>query len=105
MSLNPSASAPQWLTLVFLAAILSMATRCTGPSPTEISRDRAVEIARAQVSFQPDSVEAQRTTSGVRQVWRITFRGRLAGQPPELFETVIIEVDRRSGEIVSVART
>lgn len=71
----------------------------------EIGRDRAIEIARAQVSFQPDNVVAQRTGSGGRAVWRITFRGRLPNQPPLLFETIIVEVDRRSGEVVSVARS
>jgi hypothetical protein len=35
----------------------------------------------------------------------VTFRGRLPGQPPDLFETVIVEVDRLSGEVVSVGRT
>src|SRR5262247_2552265 len=48
----------------------------------EIARDRAIEIARAQVSFQPDTVAARRTSSGGRAVWRITFRGRLPNQPP-----------------------
>jgi len=34
----------------------------------------------------------------------VTIRGRLPGQPPELFETRIFEIDRRTGVIVSVAR-
>ncbi len=105
MGLNPHVLTKPLLALVFLAAILSMAARCTGPSPTEITRERAMDIARAQVSFQPDSVDAERTTSGVRPVWRVTLRGRLPGQPPGLFETAIVEVDRHSGAIVSVART
>ena len=90
--------------VVFLAALLALGMTCPSQAK-EISRDRAIEIARAHVSFQPDSVEAERAGSGARPVWRVTFRGRLPGQPPGLFETAIIEIDRRSGEIVSVGRS
>jgi hypothetical protein len=78
---------------------------CTGPSPTEISSDRAIEIARPLVSFTPDTIDAVRATVAGLPVWRVTFKGRLPGQPPGLFETAIVEVDRVNGEVVSVART
>ena len=90
--------------LLFLAALLALGMTC--PSRTKaISRDRAIEIARPHVSFQPDNVAAERATSGTRRVWRVTFQGRLPGQPPGLFETTIIEIDRTSGEVVSIGRT
>jgi hypothetical protein len=41
----------------------------------------------------------------VRTIWRVTFRGRLPGQPPRPFETILVEVDRQSGEVVSIARS
>ena len=92
--------------ILCLAALTVLAAACIRPSyANEISRARAIEIARSQVSFRPDSIKAVRTTSGARAVWRVTFRGRLPGQPPLLFETVLVEVDRRSGEIVSIARS
>jgi len=91
--------------LILLATLASLAGTCTTPSPTEISSDRAIEIARSHVSFTPDVVDAAPTTSGGRAVWRVTFRGRLPGQPPGLFETAIVDVDRVSGEVVSVGRT
>jgi hypothetical protein len=93
------------LGLVVLAAVASLAATCGGRSDEPISRERAISIARSQVTFEPDSVDAVRVTSAGVAVWRVTFRGRLPGQPPLLFETVIIEVDRRSGAVVSVART
>ena len=83
--------------ILSLAAVLSLAATCPGPSQAEISRERAIEIARPHVTFQPDSIEAERATSAGRAVWRVTFRGRLPGQPPLLFETIIVEVDRNSG--------
>ena len=55
--------------------------------------------------FEPDGVETALVTSDVGAVWRLTFRGRLPGQPPGLFETMIVEVDSESGEVASVART
>lgn len=89
-----------------LTAAAVLVVTCPGPSPVpEISRERAIEIAQPHVSFQPESIDAERATSAGRAVWRVTFRGRLPGQPPGLFETIIVDVDRRSGEVVSIART
>ena len=89
-----------------LAVLAVLVAACVRPSHVqEISRERAIEIARDQVSFRPDRIEAVRATSGARAVWRVTFQGRLPGQPPELFETRIVEVDRYNGEVVSIART
>jgi uncharacterized membrane protein YkoI len=90
--------------LLIVATVFSVAATC-GPPRTTISRERAITIASSQISFSPDSVEAQLTTTGGASVWRVTFRGRLPGQPPPLFETVIVEIDAQSGRIVSVART
>lgn len=92
--------------ILLLAALTVLTAACIRlPHTNEISRQRAIEIARAQVSFHPDSIKAVRTTSGARAVWRVTFRGRLPGQPPLLFETVMVEIDRHSGEVVSIARS
>jgi hypothetical protein len=88
--------------LTLLAAILGT---CTRPPTGEIGRDRAIAIARAQISFQPSSIDAVKASAAGRPIWRVTIRGRLPGQPPELFETRIVEIDRVSGVIVSVARS
>jgi hypothetical protein len=87
-----------------LAVLASLAFRCAGPSPVEISSDRAIDVARSHVSFVPDMIDVVRATSSSRAVWRVTFKGRLPGQPPGLFEIAIVEVDRVSGEVVSVGR-
>ena len=70
-----------------------------------MSREQALEIARPEVSFEPDSVDAVLSTSATPPVWRVTFSGRLPGQPEGLFETLIVEVDASSGDIVSIGRT
>ncbi len=90
-----------------LAVTLAVtAAACASSAPrAEIARPRAIEIARAQVRWEPFDVQARRLTSGGRPIWRVTLKGRLPGQPPLLFETAIVEVDARSGAVVSVAKT
>ncbi len=91
---------------ICLAPLALVAVTCpAGPVESQISREEAIEIARQVVSFQHDSVDAVKSTSDERAVWRVTFTGRLPGQPPGLFETIIVEVDATSGEVVSIART
>jgi uncharacterized membrane protein YkoI len=72
---------------------------------SQLTREQAITIARQEVSFQPESVEAVFSESEGRPVWRVTLRGRLSGQPPGLFEMLIVEVDANSGDVVSMSRT
>lgn len=92
--------------VIALAVLTSMAGGACAPPATaaEISRDHAIEIARKEVSFEPAQIDAVRAMSGMTPVWRVTLRGRLPGQPPELFQTVAVEINRRTGAIVSIAR-
>ena len=94
--------------LVRLSLPALLAAACAAgsiaPSPN-VSREQAIEIARQEVSFEPETVEAELVESEEREVWRVTFTGRLPGQPPGLSEIVIVEVDVTSGEIVSITRT
>ena len=82
-----------------------LADACARPLAGEISRERAVDIARSQVTFRASSLEAVKVSVRGRPLWRVTIRGRLPGQPSELFETRIVEIDRVSGAIVSVSRS
>jgi hypothetical protein len=85
--------------------ILLMMACAHQPRTTEVTRDRAIAIAKAQVRFEPFEVNARRTRTNGRQVWRVVLKGRLPGQPPMLFETAIVEVDAVTGMLVSVAKT
>jgi hypothetical protein len=89
------------------AVLLVVATIACASSAhrTYITRDRAVAIARAQVKWAPFDVRASRAASSGRQIWRITLKGRLPGQPPLLFETVTVELDAGTGDLVSVSKT
>jgi hypothetical protein len=103
---------PSLLTLA-LALLLPLGAGCgSGPAAQpnersaagggeEISRERAIELAREHVRFEPRSVEAVKTTEQERPVWEVTFKGR----PPEeggIGEVMIVVLDRRTGEMVSL---
>ena len=90
--------------VAFVSTVLILGA-CAGRESAEISRERAVEIARSNVAFQVTSVDAVKASAKGRPIWRVTVRGRLPGQPPLLFETSVFEIDRRTGQIVAVART
>jgi hypothetical protein len=91
-----------FLTLALAAG--SMGALCEPPSTaTQITRERAIEIAQQEVQWKPDKVEAERATSQGRDVWRVTFQRRLPDAPPGLFDTYIVEIDARTGEIVTVS--
>ena len=76
-----------------------------GNSPKEISRERAVEIARSHVQFQPKSISAEKATENGHPVWRVTFRGEPAGQGGVIGEVLIVSLDRFTGEVVSIAQS
>ena len=86
--------------------LLLAATACaSATSQPGITRERAIAIAKTQVKWTPFEEAATRAKSNGREIWRVTLKGRLPGQPPLLFETGIVEVGARTGEIVSVAKT
>jgi hypothetical protein len=99
--------------LTLAMAVATMGARCepraksTKPAttPTEITQARAIEIARAEIQLTTAAVEAVRATSQGRAIWRITFQHRQPDALPGLFDTHIVEVDARTGEIVGVFKS
>lgn len=86
--------------------LLVAAMACASATPqVGITRERAIAIARTQVKWTPFDETATRATSNGRQIWRVTLKGRLPGQPPLLFETLIVELDAGTGEVLSASRT
>lgn len=69
----------------------------------EVTREQAIEIARKQVSFAPRSIEAVAEEGDGRPLWRVTFRGRPPGPEHAMGEFQEILIDRRTGEVVSLA--
>lgn len=91
--------------LLMLLAFAGLGVTCPSPS-SEITRERAIAIAQADVSFNIVSVKAERAVDDGRRVWRVTFQGPpVSPDHPLLHPILIVLVDARTGEIVSVAKS
>lgn len=103
--------APLLLALPLILSVIVVRARSLSVSPQkaarkEISRKRAIAIARERVTFQPKSIKAVKTTTADnRAVWRVTFRGEAIGPARPMGEVTIVDVDRVSGEIVSISQS
>ncbi len=71
----------------------------------EITRERAIEIARERIDFKPKSVKAVKAIEDKRKVWRVTFRGEPISKVHPMGETMILSIDRFTGEVVSVSKS
>jgi hypothetical protein len=89
-------------TLVLLVLpLLTLAACASRTAGEEITRKRAIEIARQHLEFEARSTEAEKVTDAGRPVWRVTFKGR----PPEeggVGEVLVVNIDRKTGEMVSI---
>ena len=77
-------------------------TACSLVSPSELSREDAIELARQHVSFEPTSTAADTDSRQGRPVWVVTFR-RADGSHGGLGQFAEVTLDRRTGGLVTVA--
>ena len=94
---------PERRTIFFLLFSLLALACASGARDEEISRERAIELARQHLTFEAKSVEAEQATEQGRPVWRVTFRGREASPPDSMGEFLAVAIDRKTGELVSIA--
>ena len=89
------------LPVLVLLSLTLLAACASQSSGQEISRERAIEIARQQIDFEPGKVEAVQEIDQGRPVWRVTFYGKGvdAAHPGHVSYFLI---DRETGEIVSL---
>ena len=104
------ASGPQYRNMLArcaagFASVILVVTACAHLRVTELSRDRAITIAKMQVRFDPFDATADRKRTSAGTVWRVVLKGRLPGQPPMLFETAVVEIDATTGTVLSVGKT
>lgn len=86
--------------VVVLAATLAVVACTAVPSSptTGITRERAIEIARSSVSFDPTSVDAQLA----RAVWVVTFR-RADGSHGGFGQFAQVTIERSTGNVIRIA--
>jgi hypothetical protein len=86
------------LSLLAFALLAACASKGAGD---EISKERAIELAREHVDFEPGKIEAVQDTEEGRPVWRVTFYGKgVDADHPGQVSFVVL--DRRTGEVVSL---
>ena len=90
------------LLTLFLLALAVLAACASQGAGQEISEERAIELARQHVTFEPGKVEAVKDTEENRPVWRVTFYGKgVSAERPGA--VMIVVLDRKTGEMVSLA--
>ena len=89
-------------TLAFLVLSLLVLAACASQSAgQEISQERAIEIARKNIDFEPGKVEAVKEAAEGRPVWRVTFYGQgVDATHPGQVSFVVL--DRKTGEVVEL---
>jgi hypothetical protein len=93
---------PGLLPLLLLLCGFSLGA-CAAEPAEEIDRERAIELARPHVDFEPGTVEAEKAVKDGRPVWRVTFRGKAGPHPMGGYMEVLI--DRRSGQALGLAKS
>jgi hypothetical protein len=82
-----------------LALAIVFLSGCFPTSPSsQMTSDRAVELARPVVRFEPTTITTRKDTSRGLWVWIVTFRGSPLEGGPVLYEEVA--VNPNTGKIV-----
>ena len=87
--------------------VFSLFIAALGGCPPEVEQplveeDQAVNTARLQVLFEPESIEAQLNTDQDHPAWEIALRGRLPGQSIFEFELAVVTIDAITGNVLSI---
>jgi hypothetical protein len=86
------------LVAVLLAALL--VARSCGSRESEISKEEAVEIARAEIDYEPDRVMTRFVPRGIdsRPSWAVSLS--TVGEAGALDRITVVVVDGRTGQVV-----
>ncbi|MBM3677219.1 MAG: hypothetical protein FJW96_04950 [Actinobacteria bacterium] len=90
------------LVAVLVLAVLA-ARGCANSSP-DVTQERAVEIARKVIAFEPESMQIRFLQQGVpkpRGIWAVSFYNGSAARPSRY---QLVRVDAKSGRIVDDGR-
>jgi hypothetical protein len=91
------------ITALLVLSLLVLAACASQSTGQEISKERAIEIARQNINFEPDRIEAVKDTEEGRPVWRVTFyKGGKEVSSTHLGQVSFVSIDRKTGEIVSL---
>ena len=91
------------LITIGLLALASCSDTPTTPTPG-ITRAQAVDIARAQATFEPTSIDARTDVRQGTSVWIVTLRAA-DGSHGGLGQFMEVTMDRSNGTVLSIARS
>ena len=91
------------LSYLCLMPLAIMALSCpSGVVAPQVTEEQAVNIAKRQVLFEPEAIDAEMSPDEAQSIWRVTMRGRLPGQSVFEFESATVVVDAHSGDVLEV---
>jgi hypothetical protein len=90
------------LVAVLVAALL--VARSCGATKADISKDEAIEIARGQVDYEPESVRIRLVKRGLKsnEIWLVGLAE--VADDGSLFNVTNVIIDADSGEVLEVQR-
>ena len=92
---------PFLLALLFVLAVVG----CRSPAnPDQISQNQAVQLARRELSFVPESQEVEKVVEDGRALWRVTFRSKPLRPGRPMVNILIVSLDRQTGAVVGLSR-
>lgn len=91
--------------LAILLPLLAILGVLRSDRDVEISRERAVEIARPHIDFEPIDANARvfRQGARLRPVWAVSFSIPATGNAREFERHTTVEVDAVTGEVLRIA--
>lgn len=90
------------LLAVLLAAFL--VSRSCGSSETQLSQDRAAEIAQGSIDYEPDRVQVRYLKRGFQSsgFWAVSLS--TVDRAGSYTRTTVVVVDAQSGDVVEIRR-
>ena len=87
---------------LLLMGVMLSAQACKTPGQALIGKQAAIEIARKEVSFEPQSVEAMQSTYDGIPAWEVTLRNTPAPDPRG--SVMFVTIDAQTGKVLALAR-
>jgi Peptidase propeptide and YPEB domain len=87
------------LVVLFVAVVVA---RSCGSSHGEISQEEAIEIAREEISYEPDEIQVRNVAQGVpkqRRIWAVSL---YVGDRTAPEKVTVVEIDAETGEVTEV---
>src|SRR5262245_56453766 len=85
--------------IALLVGLLSACARTLTPPTSDITRERAIEIARAQANFEPSSIDARTDVRRDTPVWIVTLRAA-DGSHGGLGQFMEVTLSRSTGSVL-----